>query len=154
MPPWPKNQAEFGVQTDTGGQPYVLARALGLFATASKLMIKTVLGRFDDAERALLTQLLPHRRSERSIGQADRGFPSVWLYTLLQQRQLSFRAWRQMAIKAACGATLFALRFSRNRCDVTGFPQGAPPSQSLRPDFGRQNADVAFDSSHIVEWSN
>lgn len=60
LPPWPENQAEFGVQTDSSGQPYVLARALGLFAATSKLMIKTVLGRFDDAERALLAQLLPH----------------------------------------------------------------------------------------------
>jgi hypothetical protein len=38
LPPWLENQAEFGVQTDSGGQPYVLARALGLFATTSKLI--------------------------------------------------------------------------------------------------------------------
>lgn len=60
VPPWLENQAEFGVQTDSSGQPYVLSRALGLFATASKLMVKTVVGRFDDAERALLAQLLPY----------------------------------------------------------------------------------------------
>jgi Transposase DDE domain len=60
LPPWPENQAEFGVQCDSGGQSYVLARALGLFATASKLMLKTTLGRFDDAERLLLAELLPH----------------------------------------------------------------------------------------------
>lgn len=91
LPPWPENRAEFGVLTDTAGQPYVLARALGLFATASKLMIKTVLGRFDDAERALLTQLLPHL-DQNDLLVMDRGFPAVWLFTLLQQRQLPFLA--------------------------------------------------------------
>ncbi|MGH8551489.1 MAG: hypothetical protein ACRERU_23355 [Methylococcales bacterium] len=37
-----------------------MARASGLYATASKLMMQTVRGRFDDAERAVLTELLPH----------------------------------------------------------------------------------------------
>ncbi len=91
LPPWRENQAEFGGQTDSGGQPYVLARALGLFATTSKLMIKTVLARFDDAERALLVQLLPHLASDDLLIM-DRGFPAVWLFTLLQQRQLPFLA--------------------------------------------------------------
>lgn len=91
LPPWPENQAKFGVQSDTGGQPYVLARALGLFATTSKLMLKTVVGRFDDAERALLTQLLPHLASDDLLIM-DRGFPAVWLFTLLQQRRLPFLA--------------------------------------------------------------
>ena len=91
LPPWLENQTEFGVQLDSGGQPYVLARALGLFATTSKLMIKTVLGRFDDAERALLVQLLPHLASDDLLIM-DRGFPAVWLFTLMQQRQLPFLA--------------------------------------------------------------
>jgi len=91
LPPWLENQAAFGVQTDSGGQPYVLARALGLFATPSRLMIKTVVGRFDDAERALLAQLLPHLASDDLLIM-DRGFPSVWLFTLLQQRGLPFLA--------------------------------------------------------------
>lgn len=91
LPPWLENQAEFGVQTDSSGHPYVLARALGLFATTSKLMIKTVLGRFDDAERALLVELLPHLASDDLLVM-DRGFPAVWLFTLLQQRELPFLA--------------------------------------------------------------
>jgi hypothetical protein len=91
LPPWLENQAEFGVLTDSSGQPYVLARALGLFSTTSKLMIKTVLGRFDDAERALLAQLLPHLASDDLLIM-DRGFPAVWLFTLLQQRGLPFLA--------------------------------------------------------------
>ena len=91
LPPWLENQTEFGVQTDSNGQPYVLARALGLFSTTSKLMIKTVLGRFDDAERALLAQLLPHLASDDLLIM-DRGFPALWLFTLLQQRQLPFLA--------------------------------------------------------------
>jgi len=91
LPPWLENQAEFGVQTDSGGQPYVLARALGLFATPSKLMLKTVLGRFDSSERALLVSLLPHLASDDLLIM-DRGFPAVWLFTLLQQRQCPFLA--------------------------------------------------------------
>ncbi|MCD2452483.1 IS4 family transposase [Methylicorpusculum oleiharenae] len=91
LPPWLENQTEFGVQIDTGGQPYVLARALGLFATTSKLMIKTVVGRFDDAERALLAQLLPHLTSDDLLIM-DRGFPALWLFTLLHQRGLPFLA--------------------------------------------------------------
>jgi hypothetical protein len=91
LPPWLENQAEFGVQTDSAGQPYVLARTLGLFACTSKLMIKAVIGRFDEAERALLVQLLPQLgRDDLLI--MDRGFPAVWLFTLLQQRQLPFLA--------------------------------------------------------------
>ena len=91
LPPWLENQSEFGSQTDTGGQPYVLARTLGLFATTSKLMLKTVVARFDDAERALLAQLLPHLASDDLLIM-DRGFPALWLFTLLQQRQLPFLA--------------------------------------------------------------
>ncbi|MCI0667079.1 MAG: hypothetical protein L0Y38_11240 [Methylococcaceae bacterium] len=41
LPPWLENQAEFGVPSDSTGQPDVLARALGLFATTSKLKLKT-----------------------------------------------------------------------------------------------------------------
>jgi hypothetical protein len=91
LPPWQENQDEFGVQIDSAGQPYVLARALGLFATTSKLMIKTVVDRFDTAERQLLTQLLPHLGSDDLLIM-DRGFPAVWLFTLLQQRSLPFLA--------------------------------------------------------------
>jgi hypothetical protein len=91
LPPWPENQAEFGVQSDNSGQPYVLARALGLFSTASRLMIKTVLARFDAAERALLAQLLPQLTSDDLLIM-DRGFPAVWLFTLLQQRGIPFLA--------------------------------------------------------------
>ena len=91
LPPWQENQDAFGVQTDSAGQPYVLARALGLFATTSKLMIKTVVGRFNDAERALLASALPHLASDDLLIM-DRGFPAVWLFTLLQQRGLPFLA--------------------------------------------------------------
>lgn len=91
LPAWPENQAEFGVQSDHPGQPYVLARALGLFATTSRLMLKAVLGRFDEAERALLAQRLPHLAGDDLLI-LDRGFPAVWLFTLLQQRGLPFLA--------------------------------------------------------------
>jgi hypothetical protein len=91
LPPWPENQAEFGVQNDVAGQPYVLARALGLFSTASRRMVKAVLGRFDDAERALLVQLAPHLASDDLLIM-DRGFPALWLFTFLQQRSIPFLA--------------------------------------------------------------
>jgi hypothetical protein len=44
----------FGVQTDSTGQPYVFTYTMELFACASKLMIKAVIGRFEDAERELI----------------------------------------------------------------------------------------------------
>lgn len=91
LPAWRENQAEFGVQCDSSDQPYVLARALGLFATSSRLMLKTVLGRFDDAERALLAPLLRFL-STTDLLVMDRGFPAVWLFTLLQQRGIPFLA--------------------------------------------------------------
>jgi len=91
LPPWLENREAFGVQTDSGGQPYVLARVLGLFTTASKLMIKTVVARYDNGERALLAQLLPHLASDDLLIM-DRGFPAVWLFSLLQQRGLPFLA--------------------------------------------------------------
>ncbi len=91
VPAWRENQAEFGVQTDSSGQPYVLARALGLFATSSRLMLKTVLGRFDDAERTLLAPLLS-LLDATDLLVMDRGFPAVWLFTLLQQRGIPFLA--------------------------------------------------------------
>ena len=91
LPAWPENQAEFGVQYDTAGQPYVLARALGLFATTSRLMLKATLARFEDPERGLLVRLLPHlARDDLLI--MDRGFPAVWLFTLLQQRSIPLLA--------------------------------------------------------------
>jgi len=91
LPPWPENQEAFGVQLDSHGQPYVLARALGLFATTSRLMIKATLAPFAFAERALLAQLLPHLASDDLLIM-DRGFPAVWLFTLLQQRGIPFLA--------------------------------------------------------------
>jgi hypothetical protein len=91
LPAWLENRDEFGVQFDNQGQPYVLARALGLFATTSRLMIKAVVAPFASAERALLAQLLPHLAGDDLLIM-DRGFPAVWLFTLLQQRGIPFLA--------------------------------------------------------------
>jgi hypothetical protein len=91
VPPGLENQAEFGVQLDSSGQAYVLARALGLFATTSRLMIKTILAPFASGERALLAQLLPDLASDDLLIM-DRGFPALWLFTVLQQRKLPFLA--------------------------------------------------------------
>lgn len=91
LPPWPENQEEFGVQTDSGGRPYVLARGLGLLATTSRLMIRSALDRFDAPERVLLARLLPALNNQDLLVM-DRGFPAVWLFTLLQQRGIPFLA--------------------------------------------------------------
>ena len=89
LPHWQENQDEFGVQYDTAGQPYVLARALGLYATDARLMLKATLAPYLTGERALLATLLPHLDSDDLL-LMDRGFPAVWLFTLLQQRGLPF----------------------------------------------------------------
>lgn len=91
LPNWPENQDEFGVQYDTGGQPYVLARALGRYATDARLMRKATLAPYRTGERALLATLLPHLDTDDLL-LMDRGFPAVWLFTLLQQRGLPFLA--------------------------------------------------------------
>lgn len=110
VPPWRENQTEFGVQYDVSGQPYVLARALGLFATASRLMLKAVLGRFDDAERALLVQLVPHLAQDDLL-LMDRGFPALWLFALLHQRgvpwlaRLDGTSWPNVETFLRCGQT-------------------------------------------------
>lgn len=91
LPPHLENQTEFGVQLDSVGQPYVLARVLGLFATTSKLMLKAQVARYAESERGLLVSLLPHLSTDDLLIM-DRGFPAIWLFTLLQQRGLPFLA--------------------------------------------------------------
>jgi hypothetical protein len=91
LPNWLENQQEFGVQWDDNGQPYVLARALGLFSTASKLMLKSTVARYQDGERALLVRLLPHLAADDLLV-VDRGFPAVWLFAYLAQQGLGFIA--------------------------------------------------------------
>jgi len=91
LPNWLENQEAFGIQWDNHGQSYVLARALGLFSTASKLMLKSVIARYQDGERALLVQLLPHLAPDDLLVM-DRGFPAVWLFAYLAQLGLGFLA--------------------------------------------------------------
>lgn len=86
-----ENQAEFGVQTAPGGQPFVMARALGLYSTASRRMLKAVLAGYEAAERALLVPLLAQLDADDLLV-LDRGFPAVWLFALCQQRQRHFLA--------------------------------------------------------------
>jgi hypothetical protein len=91
LPNWPENQAELGVQIDPAGQPFVMARALGLYSPASGQMLKATLAGYDAAERALLADLLPHV-DEHDLLVLDRGYPAAWLFALLQQRQRHFLA--------------------------------------------------------------
>jgi hypothetical protein len=59
----------------------------------------------------LLVSLLPQLGHDDLLIM-DRGFPSIWLFTLLQQRQLPFLA--RMDGTVACCAMLSALRSGRN----------------------------------------
>jgi hypothetical protein len=91
LPDWLENQEAFGVQWDSQGQSYVLARALGLFSAAPKLMLKSVVARYQEGERALLARLLP-RLAQDDLLAMDRGFPAVWLFAYLAQAGLGFLA--------------------------------------------------------------
>jgi len=108
LPNTPANQAAFGVQTDPTGQPFVMARALGLYSTASGRMLKASLAGYETAERELLTPLLPHLNPDDLLV-LDRGFPAVWLFALFQQKQRHFLAridggqWPEVRVFADCG---------------------------------------------------
>ena len=135
LPPWPENQDEFGVQSDTSGQPYVLARGLGLYATAPRLMLHAVLGRYDDGERALLVRLLP-QLDENDLLIVDRGFPAVWLFAGLQQLQRHFLArmdgtqWPEVKalLRSSQTETVFTRKVSdhaRRKAKAAGFELAA-----------------------------
>jgi DDE family transposase len=91
LPPWAENQAAFGVQVDTAGRPYVLARALGLFASASGLMLRATLAPYTADERSLLLSLLPSLRADDLLV-VDRGFPARWLFAHLHQQGIPLLA--------------------------------------------------------------
>lgn len=91
LPNNPQTQAEFGVQADPSGQPFVMARALGLYATASGRMLKANLAGYAAGERELLLPLLPSLAQDDLLV-LDRGFPAVWLFALLQQQGRHFLA--------------------------------------------------------------
>jgi hypothetical protein len=74
LPNNPKTQAEFGVQADRYGQPFVMARALGLYGTASGRLLKANLASYRSGERGLLLPLLPVLQSDDLLI-LDRGFP-------------------------------------------------------------------------------
>lgn len=91
LPPWAENQAAFGVQVDTAGRPYVLARALGLFASASGLMLRATLAPYATDERSLLLSLLPSLGADDLL-LLDRGFPARWPFAYLHQQGIPFLA--------------------------------------------------------------
>jgi hypothetical protein len=78
-------------QVDPTGQPFVVARALGLYSIAAGRMLKAVLAGYDAAERRLLAGLLS-TLDANDLLVLDRGFPAVWLFALLQQQQRHFIA--------------------------------------------------------------
>jgi hypothetical protein len=91
LPNNPKTAAEFGLQHDRHGLSFVMARALGLYDTASGCLFKTVLADYHAAERTLLTGLLPERGTDDLLV-LDRGYPALWLFALLQQLGRPFLA--------------------------------------------------------------
>lgn len=54
-------------------------------------MLKAQTPRYTASERSLLISLLP-QLSVNDLLIMDRGFPAIWLFTLLQQRGLPFLA--------------------------------------------------------------
>jgi hypothetical protein len=141
LPNRPENQAEFGVQRDPAGQSFVLARALGLYSTASRRMRKAVLAGYEAAERALLANLLPHLAQDDLL-LLDRGFPAIWLFALLQQRQRPFLAridgaqWPEVQAFAASGLTEQLVvrplgRDTRRQARALGF-EGLPNEIAFR----------------------
>lgn len=80
---------KFGLHTAQAGEPYCLARASGLFAVASGLMLRTVIGPDKAAERDQLVALLDPLAADDLLV-LDRGYPAYWLFALLQQRQRHF----------------------------------------------------------------
>ena len=91
LPNNPKTAAEFGLQHDRHGLSFVMARALGLYDTASRHLFKTVLADYHAAERTLLTGLLPERGTDDLLV-LDRGYPALWLFPLLHQLGRPFTA--------------------------------------------------------------
>lgn len=80
---------KFGLHTAQAGDPYCLARASGLFAVASGLMLRAVIGPDKAAERDQLVALLSHLATDDLLV-LDRGYPAYWLFALLLQRQRHF----------------------------------------------------------------
>ena len=68
-----------------------MARALGLYSTASGRMLKAALAGYKAAERELLLPLLLSLNQDDLLI-LDRGFPAVWLFALLQQQGRHFLA--------------------------------------------------------------
>lgn len=89
LPCWPDTQATFGVQMQYDGYPFVLARAMGLYAPASGLMHRALLGPYATDERSLLIELLPSLKADDLLV-LDRGFPAYWLLAYLQQQQVAY----------------------------------------------------------------
>jgi len=135
LPNTQANQSAFGVQTDPAGQPFVMARALGLYSSATGRMVKAVLAGYTAAERSLLVPLLAHLQPDDLLV-LDRGFPAVWLFALLQQQQRHFLAridggqWPEVEAFAASGLTEQAVtrpvggetRRAARRLGIEGLP--------------------------------
>ena len=108
LPNNPRTQAEFGVQSDRHGQSSVMARALGLYSTASGRMLKANLSGYRGGERELLLPLLPTLQPDDLL-LLGRGFPSAWLFALLQQQRRPFLAridggqWAEVTAFASSG---------------------------------------------------
>jgi hypothetical protein len=86
-----KTATEFGLQHDKHGLPFVMARALGLYDTASGRMFKTVLADYHAAERTLLAGLLQDL-NPNDLLVLDRGYPALWLFALMHQLDRPFLA--------------------------------------------------------------
>lgn len=83
LPDNPKTRAEFGLRHDRHGLPFVMARAPGLYDTASGRMLKAEIGDYHAAERTLLAGLLPGLGPDGLLV-LGRGYPALWLFALIR----------------------------------------------------------------------
>jgi len=84
-------QEVFGCSHGSGARSYVLAKTVGLFDVARKLMIHANLAPHASCERSLLLSLLD-RTTSTDLLLLDRGYPAFWLFAALYQKPLQFCA--------------------------------------------------------------
>ena len=129
----PTTRETYGLHTAQAGDPYSLARASGLFAVASGLMLRAVIGPSKVAERDQLVELLGHLAADDLLV-LDRGYPAYWLFALLQQGQRHFC----MRIETSWPAVQTFLRSGQSDAVVT-----MKPGNVHRAEFAARGVPLA-----------
>jgi len=85
-----RNVQEFGLGPSQDGT-CVMARCVALYAVAARQWLEVVVGKYEDAERALLLQAL-HAIQPNDVLVLDRGYPAWWLFAAMQVQGVKFCA--------------------------------------------------------------